>query len=43
LTTPALASHGQERFYAAEEVFDEVPPLVFFSVMIGISAGSLAR
>ena len=30
-------------FYAAEEVFDEMPPLVFFSVMLGISAGSLAE
>ena len=29
--------------YAAEEVFDEMPPLVFFSVMFGISAGPLAE
>jgi hypothetical protein len=28
---------------AAEEVFDEMPPLVFFSVMLGVSAGPLAE
>ena len=40
LVAPGNASKG---FYAAEEVFDEMPPLVFFSVMLRISAGSLAE
>jgi hypothetical protein len=35
--------NASKGFYAAEEVFDEMPPLVFFSVMLGISAGSLAE
>ena len=35
--------NASKGFYAAEEVFDEMPPLVFFSVMRGISAGSLAE
>ena len=35
--------NASKGFYAAEEVFDEVPPLVFFSVMLGISAGPLAE
>jgi hypothetical protein len=30
-------------FCAAEQVFDEMPPLVFFGVMLGISAGSFAE
>jgi hypothetical protein len=40
LVARGKASKG---FYAAEEVFDEMPPLVFFSVMLGISAGPLAE
>src|SRR5271169_6217507 len=40
LVTRGDASKG---FYAAEEVFDEMPPLVFFSVMLGISTGPLAE
>jgi hypothetical protein len=35
--------NASKGFYAAEEVFDEMPPLVFFSVMLGISAGPLAE
>src|SRR6516225_9579287 len=35
--------NASKGFYAAEEVFDEMPPLVFFSVMLRISAGSLAE
>jgi hypothetical protein len=31
--------NASKDFYAAEEVFDEVPPLVFFSVTLGISTG----
>jgi hypothetical protein len=30
-------------FDAAEEVFDEMPPLVFFAVVLGVSAGPLAE
>ena len=35
--------NASKGFYAAEEVLDEMPPLVFFSVMLRISAGSLAE
>jgi hypothetical protein len=35
--------NASKGFYAAEEVFDEMPPLVFFLVMFGISAGPLAE
>jgi hypothetical protein len=35
--------NASKGFYTAEEVFDEMPPLVFFSVMFGISAGPLAE
>src|SRR5262249_11418145 len=40
-----LVAHGNasKGLYAAEEVFDEMPPLEFFSVMLGISAGPLAE
>jgi hypothetical protein len=35
--------NASKGFYAAEEVFNEMPPLVFFPVMLGISAGPLAE
>jgi hypothetical protein len=31
-----IARGNVKGFYAAEEVFDEMPPLVFISVMLGI-------
>ena len=34
---------ASERLDGAEEVFDEVAPLVFFRVMRGVSSGSLAQ
>jgi hypothetical protein len=38
-----LGGNASKGFYAAEEVFDEMPPLVFFLVMLGISPGSLSE
>src|SRR5260370_42405152 len=35
--------NASKGLYAAEEVFDEMPPLVFFPVVLGISAGALAE
>ena len=35
--------NASKGLYAAEEVFDEMPPLVFFPVVLGISAGPLAE
>ena len=34
---------ASKRLQGAEEVFDEVPPLVFFPVMLGVSAGSFTQ
>jgi hypothetical protein len=42
---PGIKLYGDasKGFDAAEEVFDEMPPLVFFSVVLGVSARPLAQ